>query len=80
MKLFSILIILLYSLNLYAEEITNECGNTVEEFTSSDIRCFERHGEYTIESLFDSDLKPIVYVHDELDDVSFNKLWKKTEE
>jgi hypothetical protein len=77
MKIISIIIILFYSLNIQAEDIVNECGDTVEEFISNSDRCFERHGEYTIESRFDTTLNPVIFIHDELNDEEFNKLWVK---
>jgi len=56
-----LLLISLLSFNCLAQEVTNECGQTKDEWTFDNVKCIEVRGDQVIESYFNGDTHALAY-------------------
>lgn len=71
------LLLCLLSFNCLAQEVTNECGQTKDQWTFDNVKCLEIRGGHVAESFFNPDNPSIV--EDSMTIEEFEEEWELVE-
>jgi hypothetical protein len=73
------LFLVLLSFNCLAQEVTNECGQTREQWTFDTIRCLTVIGNEVVESHFDLETKELELSYNVMTLEELEEQWERVE-